>query len=383
MHRHEPFAFRHVALEAAPVAQPVDLVAHLQQAHRFAVAHQNALHAQAELGARTVQLVQGVTGAAEFAVADDQQVGAAPGLLVNPFDRPFDRRLHIGAAVETLAHQFEQGAQAVGPAGQVAFQQLAGATERDQFAAAAFAVCRARRFQHRRLGNVLRRAAHRARGVQAHDHRPALSAPRGRPGRARRCCRRVGHALDQHRFAFVGQQAAFRQAGAPEFVQHRVADLRCFAAQQAFDPVRMADAAQLAGCIGQARLAFALWRFLHVGQGLRLRCGVAVGVVFRAADRANQFGQRLQVGEQLADALRFLPFVRTQNAAQFVPAQCRKIAKRLQQRLHLLPVALLPRPFGAKALHGVADGGVALQTGLQVDDAVEVPQQGAQDLQRQ
>jgi hypothetical protein len=78
-----------------------------------------------------------VRHAAEFTVADDQQVGAAPARLVHQVDGAFDGRLHVGAAVKGLVHQRQQRGQAVGARAQVLLQQFTGRAKGDELAAAA------------------------------------------------------------------------------------------------------------------------------------------------------------------------------------------------------------------------------------------------------
>jgi hypothetical protein len=69
---------------------------------------------------------------------------------------------------------------------------------------------------------------------------------------------------------------AFCQARAPELVQHRMADLRRLAAEQAFDAVGVADALELARCVGQAGFAqHHRQRLRGAWQRLRLRLRLA------------------------------------------------------------------------------------------------------------
>jgi len=173
---------------APPVAQPVDRVAHVEQAERLAVAHEHALHEQAELGPCALQQGQGGGDTAEFAVADDHQVGTGPGRLAHALQCALDRGLDVGATVEGLAHQLEQRLQAVlGVEG--ALDHFARAAEGDQLAAPVLGARDAQRRDRDRLGDLLRRAAHRARGrVQAE----------GAGAGHRRCARRARlHRVDR------------------------------------------------------------------------------------------------------------------------------------------------------------------------------------------
>jgi hypothetical protein len=86
-----------------------------------------------------------------------------------PRDGALDRGLHVGAAVEGLAHQLEQRVQAFGVVAPARAPAARRAAEGDQQAAALAGVRAAQGLQHAGLGQRFGRAAHRARGVQADD----------------------------------------------------------------------------------------------------------------------------------------------------------------------------------------------------------------------
>jgi hypothetical protein len=125
---------------------------------------------------------------------------------VHQCNRALQRRLHIRAAIETLAHHGQQRIEALQVGRQVALDDFIRATKGQQAAAAPGLVRRAQHLQHASLGHVLRRAAHRARRVQAHDHRPL--APRRRLGgrRQRTAFIRAWNPLRKHRLILVAQQ---------------------------------------------------------------------------------------------------------------------------------------------------------------------------------
>ena len=93
----------------------------------------------------------------------------------------------------------------------------------------------------------------------------------------------------------------------------------------------MADAHQLAGRVGQARLALGQ-RQRRGASSAAARAARAAAVVVGAAQAADQLDQRLQVREQRADALRLAPPRASQPAAQLVPAQVRPGRQILHQR---------------------------------------------------
>ena len=193
-----------------------------------------------------------------------------------------------------------------------------------------------------------------------------------------------GTRVEQHRLALVGEQPALGQARAPQLVQHRVADLQRLAAQHALDAVGVADARQLAGRVGQARLAprSAAAACARAAAPAAAAAGGGRACALGAAQPADQLGQRLQV----RPAARRCAGPRAIRAQLSWPRsssqrRCGQVAQALQQRQHLFPAARLDAATrrGSRA-PTCGDGGVARQARLLVGDAVQVPQQRAQHL---
>jgi hypothetical protein len=193
--------------------------------------------------ARFVQPLQGVRHAAKLTVADDQQVGAAPARLVHQFDGPFDGGLHVGAAVEGLAHQRQQRVQAVRCPAQVLLQQFTRPAKGDQLAAApaSCAACSAA------MTTALAMSSG-APCIEPEVSRHSMMGPRssGSGGATSACACgprvRVHAPVGQHGLHVPAQQARFGMAGAPQLLEHRVAQHHRLAGQHVL------DAAARSGC---------------------------------------------------------------------------------------------------------------------------------------
>ena len=111
-----------------------------------------------------------------------------------------------------------------------------------------------------------------------------------------------------------------------------------------------------------------------------LRRGRQVGAAVGAADAVDVGGQLRQAAQQFADAQGVLPVALAEAALEFVPAQVGQVAQGLQQGQHLFPAGALVLPFAAEVAGHGGDGGLARGAGGAVDQAVQVPERGAQDL---
>ena len=105
-----------------------------------------------------------VTG--DLGIALDGRLVKTPGKV--PLHLP------LPALAQAVAAEFELG-----------FDDFARPAEGDQAAGSLFALRHAQHLEHHRLGDVLGRAAHRARGVDADQHRAALLRLQRRLGRLR------------------------------------------------------------------------------------------------------------------------------------------------------------------------------------------------------
>jgi hypothetical protein len=318
--------------------------------------------------------------AAEFTVADDQQVGAAPARLVHAVDGAFDRVSARRCRRRRPGPSVPAGLQARGAGAQVAFEQFTRAAEGHQRQPRR--ACAARRAAMTTALAMVSGAPRIEPEVSRHSRMgPRSSASGGQPGDA--ACgaagRRVGPPVGQHRLAVPAQQPRFGMARAPELLQHRVAQHHRLAGQHAFDAAGEADAGDLARRSGSRSSPPQRQHGVRGGSSGGGGRGRRVARAFAAAQAADQRSQFRQLGQALAGAARRLPLARTQLAAQLVPAQVARSPRRA--------AAPGPRPGpgsrlpgGAELLRHLRDGGVAAQPRLQVDDAVQVPEQRAQHL---
>ena len=348
--------------DSLPVGEAVDRVA--EPLHCWGVmADQQAMEPGLKAVARVGDAAGERGGRGELAIADEQDVGATPFLVVEPRDGRGERGVDVGAAVEGRCQEVEERDETSRVEAEGVGAHVAGAAEGIELAEAFLLGGAAHGFEGDRLGDLFGQASHRAGCIEADDDGSALGS-RALAGLGDGAFGLDGDAFEFGSHPMVGEQRALGAAGMPEFAQDGMGEQRGFRWEHAVDAITALDATGLGGGAGGLDLSEFVFGAAQLDED-GLKGVLGVGLLLHAAKGADQLAQGFEAADEVVETAHLKPAVVPQDAVGEVPAEAEVVAQLAEDFGEAGPDLDAREPGGAEAgFEPVELGGFGLSAGF-------------------